>query len=230
MLVRDWMHTHVIAADTDDTVETAIGLFQEHNVSLLPVTHDGKLMGILTPKDLKQASSSSEAEDSVDVQGIPDEVRKLKVTEIMTREPLAVPPDFTVEETAEMLLERKIPGCPVLDHHGRMVGIVTKRDLLEAMVVASGTGKLGILFGFIVKDEPDCISELYDVIRKYDARACSIMSCYANAPEGYRYLQIRAFNINRRKLDNLKQELKDRADVLFIVDRREGTREVFSSK
>jgi acetoin utilization protein AcuB len=107
------------------------------------------------------------------------------------------------------------------------VGIVTKRDLLQAFVVGSGIGKMGILFGFIVEDRPDCIKDLYDVIRTYDARACSIMSCYANAPEGCRYLQIRAFNIDRRKLEELKKELQTKARLLYLVDRRENKREVY---
>ena len=49
---------------------------------------------------------------------IPDEVLKLRVSSVMSREPLAVPPDFTVEETAELLLDKRIPGCPVIDHQG----------------------------------------------------------------------------------------------------------------
>lgn len=225
MLVQDWMHKHVIMVEADDTVDRAVEMFQEHNVSMLPVTGNGKLLGILTPKDLKQASP--EFDESQDLRSIPEEIAKLPVNAVMSREPLAVPPDFTVEETAELLLDKKIPGCPVLDHHGSIIGIVTKRDLLEAFVVGSGTGKLGILFGFLVRDRPDCITDLYNVIRKYDARACSIMSCYANAPEGYRYLQIRAFNINRRRLEELKSELRKTAKLLFIVDRKEGKREVF---
>lgn len=225
MLVQDWMHKHVITVDLNDTVERALEIFQEHNTSMLPVTGNGKLLGILTPRDLRRVASENDSPP--DLRSIPDEVLKLKVSSVMSREPLAVPPDFTVEETAELLLEKRIPGCPVLDHQGRIVGIVTKRDLLQAFVVGSGIGKVGILFGFVVKDQQDCIKELFDVIRKYDARTCSIMSCYANAPEGYRFIQIRAFNINRGKLEELKKELQTKARVVYLVDRREDRREVY---
>jgi acetoin utilization protein AcuB len=227
MLVQDWMHKHVITIGVTETVERALELFQEHNTSMLPVTGEGKLLGILTPRDLRNVSSSDDSPP--DLRSIPDDLLKLEVNAVMSRDPLAVPPDYTVEETAELLLEKRIPGCPVVDHQGRIVGIVTKRDLLQAFVSGSGIGKLGILFGFMVKDQPDCIKDLFDVIRKYDARTCSIMSCYANAPEGYRYIQIRAFNVNRRKLDELKKELQEKAKVLYIVDRRENTREVYET-
>ncbi len=224
MLIQDWMHKHVITVDVNDTVERALGIFREHNTSMLPVTGEGKLLGILTPRDLKKVSSENDSPP--DLRSIPDEVLRLKVSSMMSRDPLAVPPDFTVEETAELLLDKRIPGCPVVDHQGRIVGIVTKRDLLQAFVSASGIGKVGILFGFMVKDQPNCVGYLYDVIRKYDARCCSIMSCYANAPEGYRYVQIRAFNIDRGKLEDIKKELQEKAKVLYIVDRRENKREV----
>ncbi|MDQ7785005.1 MAG: CBS and ACT domain-containing protein [Desulfomonilaceae bacterium] len=225
MLIQDWMHKHVITVDVNDTVDRALDLFREHNTSMLPVTGAGKLLGILTPRDLKRIVTTGDPQP--DLSCVPDDVRKLKVSEVMSKNPLAVPPDYTVEETAEILLARKIPGCPVLDEHGNIVGIVTKKDLLEAFVVGSSIGKLGILCGFLVKDEPDTISDLFQVMRRYDARACSIMSCYANAPEGYRYLQIRAFHIDRRRLPQMKKELETKAKVLFIVDRRENTREVY---
>ena len=225
MLIKDWMHKHVITVDVNDTVEHALDLFREHNTSMLPVTGEGKLLGILTPRDLKKVSSTDDSPP--DLNSIPDYIRRLKVNEVMSREPLAVPLDYTVEETAELVLARRIPGCPVLDQHGDIVGIVTKKDLLQAFVAGSSIGKLGILCGFMVKDEPDTIRDLFDILRKYDARACSIMSCYANAPQGYRYLQIRAFHIDRRMMDQMRKELETKARVLFIVDRREDKREVY---
>jgi len=220
------MHKHVITVDVNDTVEHALELFREHNTSMLPVTGKGKLLGILTPRDLKKISSTDESHP--DLSGIPHDILNLKVNQVMSREPLAVPLDYTVEETAELVLARRIPGCPVLGPEGDIVGIVTKKDLLHAFVAGSSIGKLGILCGFMVKDEPDTMRHLFDILRKYDARACSIMSCYANAPEGYRYVQIRAFHIDRRTLEQMKKELQTRAKLVFILDRREDKREVYA--
>ena len=55
MLVQDWMHKNVITVDINDTVERAVEIFQDHNTSMLPVTGEGKLLGILTPRDLKKS-------------------------------------------------------------------------------------------------------------------------------------------------------------------------------
>ena len=96
-------------------------------------------------------------------------------------------------------------------------------------MVGGGIGKVGIVFGFMVKDRRDCIKDVFDVLRKYEARTCSIMSCYANAPDGYRFIQIRAFNINRERLEEMKKELQTHARLLYMVDRRKNTRRVYES-
>ncbi|MGB6068136.1 MAG: CBS and ACT domain-containing protein [Desulfomonilaceae bacterium] len=227
MFVKDWMSTEPLALDVDDTVERAIHLFMERNPSLLPVVSEGKLVGIITPRDLRRSVLSEES--WVDPQTISEQTSQLRVEAVMNRTPVAVPPDYTVEETSELLLERRIPGCPVLDSKGRLVGIITKRDLLRAFTLSSSIRNLGILFGFLVEDREDCIKALLSIFRKHDARLVAIMSSYANAPEGFRHVYIRVFHVDRRRMPELQRELRDTAKMLFMVDRKEGTRELFTS-
>jgi len=53
------------------------------------------------------------------------------------------------------------------------------------------------------------------------------LSSYELAPEGYRNVYIRAFNIDREKLLSLKEELKQKAKMLYVVDHRENIREIY---
>jgi acetoin utilization protein AcuB len=227
MFVKDWMSTEPVTVDADDTMERAVHLFMDRNPSLLPVVSEGKLVGIITHRDLKRSGLSEES--WLDPLKIPKEISQLRVEAIMSRTPVAVPPDYTVEETSELLLDRKIPGCPVLDSKGRLVGIITKRDLLRAFTLTSSVRNFGILFGFLVEDREDCINELLRILRKHDARLVAIMTSYANAPEGFRHVYIRTLHVDRRKMPELQQELRKAAKMLFLVDRKENTRETFTS-
>ena len=109
MLVREWMSKGVITVDEDQTMQCAIGLLKEHNIRMLPVIKNKKLVGIITDRDLKRASASDVT--SLEIHELLFMISKIKVKTIMTPKPIiSVPWDFTVEEAAEVLLKNKIPG------------------------------------------------------------------------------------------------------------------------
>lgn len=229
MLVRDWMSTQVVSLDVSDTLQTAINLSTEHGISIMPVLEDGKLAGVVTDRDLKRASPSPAA--AMDIQQILYHLSRLEVGAIMSRHPATIPVDFTIEEAAEILLGNKISGAPVVDAQGEIKGIITKNDLFKALIALSGLAKRGVQFGLLLEDRPGSIKEISDIIRKYNARLVSILTSYHQAPEGYRHVYIRAFNIDRDSLPQMKEDvrkaLKDKTRLLYFVDHRENRREFF---
>jgi acetoin utilization protein AcuB len=227
MLVKDWMSRNVVALDVSDTMQHAINAIMENNVSLMPVMEDGKLVGVVTDRDLKRASPSDAAR--LDMQQILYHVSRLEVGAIMSRYPITVPIDYTIEEAAELMIQNKISGCPVVDEKGEIKGIITKNDLFKALIALSGLSKKGVLFGFLLEDRPGSIKEITDIIRKYNARLCSILGSYEKAPEGHRFVYIRAFNIDRDTLDKMEEELKATAKMLYMVDHREDRRKIFTN-
>jgi acetoin utilization protein AcuB len=66
--------------------------------------------------------------------------------------------------------------------------------------------------------------ELTDIIRKYEGHVVSLYSTYEGVPEGSRHVFIRAYRINREQLDRLKDDLAEKATLLYMVDRRLNTR------
>jgi len=225
MLVKDWMSTNVITLNVNDTMQDAINVSMEHHISLIPVMEEGKLVGIVTDRDLKRASPSDAT--LLDIQQIMYHLSRLEVGAIMSRYPITVPLDYTVEETAEVLLTNGISGAPVVDQKGEIRGVITKNDLFKAMISLSGLTKRGLQFGFLLEDSPGSIKEVTDIIRKYDGRLVSILSSYEKAPEGRRYVYIRSFDIDRDALPRLKEELKATAKMLYMVDHRENKREIY---
>jgi len=225
MLVKDWMSTNVITLNVNDTMQDAINVSMEHHISLMPVMEEGKLVGIVTDRDLKRASPSDAT--LLDIQQIMYHLSRLEVGAIMSRYPITVPLDYTVEETAEVLLTNGISGAPVVDQKGEILGIITKNDLFKAMISLSGLTKRGLQFGFLLEDSPGSIKEVTDIIRKYNGRLVSILSSYEKAPEGLRNVYIRSFDIDRDALQRLKEELKAAAKMLYMVDHRENKREIY---
>lgn len=226
MLVRDWMSRPVVTVDASDSMETAMRLLKEHRIRMLPVLKNGKLKGILTDRDLKRTSASDAT--TLEVHELLYIISTLKVEDIMTPNPITVPIDYTVEETAEVLLKHKISGVPVLDLKGELAGIITQTDLFRVIISLTGIGKRGLQFGFLLEDRPGSIQEVADVIRGFGGRLVSILSSYEKAPEGYRWGYFRMYGIDRQSIADLKDQLQKKARLLYMIDHRENRREIYT--
>jgi len=224
MLVETWMSKPVITVEANDPMQKATELLKDHHIRILPVMADGKLVGIITDRDLKRASASDA--NSLEIHELVYLLSKIKVKEIMTKEPIAIPPYYTLEETARVLLENKISGAPVVSDKGKVIGIITRDDMLKVLVNMTGVDKRGVQFVFQVEDRPRSVHELTDVIRRYGGRMVSILTSYEKAPPGQRNVCIRAYRIDRKILPQLLEDLEKKATLLHMVDHKEDLRDI----
>jgi acetoin utilization protein AcuB len=225
MLVSKSMSKNVITIDVDDSMQEAVKLMKQRDIRMLPVLKKRKLVGVVTDRDLKRASASDAT--TLDVHELLYLVSKIEVGNIMTKDPITVPQNFTVEETAVVLLKNKISGAPVVDQNGQLVGTITQTDLFRVLVSLTGVGKGGIQFAFQLEDRPGSIKEVADVIRLYGGRMVSILTSYEDVPDGYRKVFIRMHSIERVRLQQLKEELSYKAALIYMEDHRENIREIF---
>lgn len=214
MLVKYWMSTNLITVKTTDSVIKAKLLLKEHNISHLPVMEKGKLLGIITGWDIRQVLIPSDT---------------LKVKNIMTRDPVTAPWDYTVGETAEMLLKHNISGVPVVDSKDRVAGIITKGDLFKVLVPLTGAGKKGVQFAVLLTDRRGAVKEITDMIRENGGRLMSALTSYDDAPAGSFKLYIRMSGLDRQKLKTIEQKIKENATLLYMVDHRENVRKIYQS-
>ena len=228
MLVKNWMSKDVITVDVNDSMQDAMRLLREHDIRMLPVMKKDRLVGIVTDRDLKKASASDAT--TLEVHELLYLLTKIKVKDIMTKDPITVPQDYTVEETAQVLLESKISGAPVVDAGGKVIGTITQTDLFRVLISLTGIGRGGIQFGFQIEDRAGSIKEVADIIREFGGRMVSILTSYDHVPEGYRKVYIRMRNIERSRLPKLKDSLGAKASLLYMIDHKENRREIFSEK
>lgn len=226
MLVKNWMSRNVFTITPEDSMQDAVYLMREHKVRTLPVVKNDEVVGIVSETDIKRASASDAT--GLDVHEILYLISKIKIKDIMTKNPITVHEDLTVEETAEILMKERISGVPVLDNEGKILGIITRDDLFNVLISLSGLGKKGIQLAFQVEDRPGSIKELTDIIRKHEGRIASILSSAERAPEGYRIVYIRMYDISREVLPLLLAELRKKAKMIYLVDHRDNKREIVS--
>lgn len=240
MLVKNWMSKPVITIDINDSMQKAISTFKENAINMLPVLDNGKLVGVITEGDIlkegklvgvvtesdfKKATSSGKVSINVN-ELIYLAATRIKLEGLVTRDPITVSEDLTIEETAEVLLAKKLSGVPVVNAQGALVGVITQHDLFKALISLTGVSKRGIQFALLVEDRLGAIKEVTDIIRNYGCRMSSILSSYDRAPTGFRNVYIRFFQIDRKKLLQLQNEVKEKAKILYVVDHKENKREI----
>jgi CBS domain-containing protein len=130
--VRDIMTSPAIVITPDTCVPEASALMKEHRIRHLPVVENGRLVGIVSRGDLREASISASA--NADTYEFNFLLHQLTVGRLMTRKVLTITPDVLVVQAAELMTERKIAGLPVVDPDGSVTGIVTESDLLKMLV------------------------------------------------------------------------------------------------
>ncbi len=225
MLVRYWMSKDVITIDENESLQKAEKVLKENQIRILPVMKNGTLVGVITDRDVKRASASDAT--TLDAHELHYLLSKLKIKEIMTKDPITVPDNYTVEEVASILLEHKISGVPVVNEDGKLVGIITKTDLFKLILALTGARNGGVQFAFQIEDRPGSIKEVTDIFRKYGGRMASILSSRDRSPEGYRFVYIRMYELDRQKIPKLKEEIEKNATMLYMVDHSENRREIY---
>jgi acetoin utilization protein AcuB len=131
-LVKDWMTCKVVTVDPETTIPEAHRLMTANQIRRLPVQKDGHLVGIVTRGDVRGAEASNAT--SLSIWELHYLIAKIRIEEIMTRDPVTISQDATIGEAAQVMLEGKISGLRVLDERGRLVGIITESDIFRIVV------------------------------------------------------------------------------------------------
>lgn len=131
MRVADWMNKGLVVVTPDVPVKEAMRILQEKRIRHLPVVEEGRLVGIITDRDLRSVAPSPAT--SLSIYEINYLLDKLTVKEVMTKKVFTVSPETELEEAARLILERRIGALPVVKD-GTLVGIITETDLLRAFL------------------------------------------------------------------------------------------------
>ncbi|MBW1712703.1 MAG: CBS domain-containing protein [Deltaproteobacteria bacterium] len=215
MLIKGWMSTDVVVVDEETSVMKASQIMKEHRIRRLPVLRNGKLIGIVSDRDIKEASPSKAT--TLDVHELYYLLSELKIKDIMTPDPITIGPEETVELAAVKMLEHNVSGLPVLRQDGQLVGILTMNDVFKVLISITGIYRGGIQFAFALPDRPGSIGEVANVIRAHGGSMVSILSSYDSAEEDSRNVFIRIKDMPEDRLKALVDELEQNFVLLYTT-------------
>ena len=155
MFVGKRMTKKVITVAPDDTLKRAADLLAENRVHRLPVLKDGRLVGIVSDSDIRNAA----VRDSSPVSPPGSRI----VGEIMTREVITVTPWDTVEDALLVLQKKRLGSLPVVEEN-RVVGIITKADVLAALIETLDIEGIGARIEIILPRDTASLRKLVDLI------------------------------------------------------------------
>ncbi len=146
MKIAAWMKHPVVTVKRRDSAAHARELMERHRINQLPVLSDQQLVGIVTDRDLRDAFPS--VFDSVAAPGrrpksTSTDPARIHVEDVMTSTVLTLAPGTLLADAARLMRRERIGAVPILEG-GRLVGIITRSDLLDAFVeLSQGVSMMG---------------------------------------------------------------------------------------
>jgi len=215
MLVREWMATKPIVIDQNTSIMKATQIMKENNIRRIPVVKDGRLVGIISDRDIKEAAPSKAT--SLDVHELYYLLSEIKVKDIMTPQPITLRENDSVEKAAVIMLKNRISGMPVVDDDNRVVGMVTQTDVFKVMISITGAYVSPIQLAFDMEDTPGSLNRLLNAIREQGGRIVSVLTSHENMPAGRREVYLRLKDMPDEDLQRLVDNLKKAFKVLFVI-------------
>jgi len=135
-IVRNWMSKKVLTVEPRTPIAEAYRLMKEKRVRRLPVVERGRLVGIVTLGDVREASPSSAT--SLSIWELNYLWAQLTVDRVMKTRLVTISPEATIRDAARLMLEHRIGGLPVVEG-SEIVGIITESDIFRMLVTQEHT-------------------------------------------------------------------------------------------
>ncbi len=215
MLVGERMSKNLITVSRNTGVDDALRLMRDKNIRRLPVVdNQGKLIGIVSDKDLYLASPSPAT--SLDIFEMRYLLARLGVEKIMSAPVITVQPDTPLEEAARIMADRKIGGLPVLDEQENLVGIITESDLFKIFVELLGARSHGVRVTVRVPDVKGELAMLTSAVAVAGGDIMSLSTLEGPMPDQFEVM-IKVADLTldqvRAIMDPLKAEIFDIREV-----------------
>ena len=151
MFVGERMSRPVISVSPEAPINDVLAMFKKEHIRRAPVLKEGKLVGIVSERDLLHATSSSVT--TLSIWELNYLISKVKVKNVMTKKVITVSKDTPIEEAARIMADKKLGGLPVMDGE-RVVGVITETDLFKIFLELMGARDKGLRVTATIEDKP----------------------------------------------------------------------------
>ncbi|WP_461211450.1 CBS and ACT domain-containing protein [Desulfocurvus sp. DL9XJH121] len=216
MLIGNWMTKDPYTATPETSMMRASKIMKDKRVrGLSVVDEDGVLVGIVTDRDIKEASPSKAT--TLDVHELYYLLSEIKVKDIMSTNLVTIGPNDSVERAAVLMMDHKIGGLPVVDETGKLVGIISQSDVLKVLVTITGVLHGGLQFAVDLPDEQGTLGELVAFLNERNCRIMSILTAFEPEGAATRHVFIRLHDMDRALQKTMLDELKAKYKVLYTA-------------
>jgi len=194
MLVKDFMTPDPVTVDPERSTEETLELMMNLKFRQCPVVKDGKLVGIVTDRDLRTSLAAG---------------GDVKVGDIMEKDPVTILDYASVEGAAEIIRSGKFNALPVVTNKGELIGILSVTDLLDALLQ---------MLGFHEKPQrlevqmPDGIG-MFDVLQIIQNNSEKVLS-FSSAPESRKHYYFWVVKCNFGELEKALRKLDTRISTV----------------
>ncbi len=174
MFINKTMTANVIKIAQDNTLAQAREKMIQHGkIRHLPVVDNtNTLIGIITDRDVRSALPSNRAVCAPDIIAASE---KLKVKDIMTKNPVVITLEGTIQDALLLVQKYKVGALPVVNSKKQLVGIISVRDLLRAFTNVLGIKEPGTLLCIIVEDKFGIMKKIVDALYEEKISTASIL-------------------------------------------------------
>jgi acetoin utilization protein AcuB len=175
MKVKHWMTKDPLTVSPDTLAVEAQKIMKENKIRRLPVVDKGKLVGMVTFRNLIEAAPSSAT--SLSIHELNYLIMKIKIKDLMKKNVITVSPEDTVIDAIVRGVEKGIGGFPVVDEQGRLVGIVTETQIARAMIQLFGTDSKNEIISLENVDlQPGTFGKIVSLVEKLGINIISMFS------------------------------------------------------
>jgi acetoin utilization protein AcuB len=161
MLVGERMSYPVVSVSPDMPINEALSKMKRQHIRRTPVIKDNKLVGIVSDKDLLNASPSPAT--SLSIWEMNYLLSKITVKDVMSKKVLTITSDTPIEEAARIMADNKVGGLPVMRGE-QVVGIITETDLFKIFLELMGARESGLRVTLLINNVPGTLAKLTQAI------------------------------------------------------------------
>lgn len=175
MLIHEWMTSNLITAQLDTSMLKISRQMKAADIKRVPIIDDeGRVLGIVTDKDVKDASPSKAT--TLDVHELYYLLSELKAKDVMSPHTVFVRENDTIEQVALLMEEKRVTGLPVLNDEDKLVGMITEHDIFKVLIEITGAKKGGVQVALSLSDAPGSLQPILGLLREQGARITSILT------------------------------------------------------
>jgi acetoin utilization protein AcuB len=177
LLVRDSMTREVVTVGPETTAVEALALCRRYRIRHLPVLQEGRLVGIISDRDLRSAAPAL---------GDPDRtaaLERIRVSDEMARDVTTARPEDPIEDAAMAMYEGKFGCLPVMEGE-ELVGIVTSSDVMKALARLVGVHEPSSRLEVALPNRSGSLAEVVGIIRDEEVNLVSVLASSVDGGEG----------------------------------------------